>query len=150
MEDCKKCQGSKLSGRGTCRACVTALYWQSGRSGRGTLGPVSQHCIGSLAEVGGAHVGPVLMTHVCLCAGAVLNAAKRIQLNVNLKRNSKFSELKHIPEVTMLPIYYGEQTGKVTSDLANEFKEAVYAVKYGISGGVWALVGVAGRRGCIG
>jgi len=86
---------------------------------------------------------------VCVCAGAVLNAAKRIQLNINLKRSSKFSELKHIPDVTMLPIYFGEQTGKVTPDLANKFKEAVYAVKYGISGGMWALVGVAGRYGVL-
>lgn len=80
-----------------------------------------------------------------MCIGAVLNAAKRIQLNFNLKRSSQFPELKKVPDMTMLPIYYGEQTGKVTPKLANEFKAKVYAVKYGISGGVWALVGVAGR-----
>ena len=80
----------------------------------------------------------------CSYPGAVLNAAKRIQLNLNLKRSTMFTELKRVRDVTMLPIYYGEQTGKVTPDLANDFKEQVYAIKYGISAGVWALVGVAG------
>ena len=74
-----------------------------------------------------------------------MNAAKRIQLNLNLKRSSVLPEFENIPDVTMLPIYYAEQKGAVTAELANEFKDEVFTIRYGVVGGLWALVGVAGR-----
>ena len=72
-----------------------------------------------------------------------MKAEKRIQLNLLLKH------YKHIPEISdvkdvMLPIFYGSEEGSISPDLANEFKSAVYTVKYGVAGGVWALIGVAG------
>ena len=76
--------------------------------------------------------------------GVVMDAAKRIQLNLCLGRSNIFAELKKVRDRTMFPIYYVEQTGKITSSLASEFKNNVYAVKYGISWGIWAIVGLAG------
>lgn len=76
--------------------------------------------------------------------GASMNAAKRIQLNLKLDRSTIFSELKHVPDTTMLPIYYAEQRGIITASLANEFKDKVFTIRYGIMGTMWAVVGLAG------
>lgn len=73
-----------------------------------------------------------------------MNAAKRIQLNLKLDRSTIFSELKHVPDTTMLPIYYAEQRGIITASLANEFKDKVFTIRYGIMGTMWAVVGLAG------
>lgn len=80
----------------------------------------------------------------CDLTGAVLNAAKRIQLNMKLDRTD-FPEMKHLRDRTMLPIYYAEQTGAITTELANEFKDSVFTVRYGIMGSVWAVIGIAGE-----
>lgn len=74
-----------------------------------------------------------------------MNAAKRIQVNLKLDRYSKFEELKSLRETTMLPIYYAEQTGAVTSSLANEFKDTVFTIRYGVMGSLWAVMGLAGE-----
>lgn len=78
-------------------------------------------------------------------SGVVLNAAKRIQVNLNLVCSDLYQDLRNVRDVTMLPIYWAEQSGQVTPDEANQFKSTVYAIKYGISGGVWGLVGLAGE-----
>ncbi len=81
-----------------------------------------------------------------------MNAAKRIQLNLKLEQNSKIPELAHVHKSTMIPIYYAEQAGKVDAHLANEFKSEVFTVRYGVMGGLWAVMGLAGmshiRGGC--
>jgi len=74
-----------------------------------------------------------------------MNAAKRIQVNLKLDKDSSIPELKNIPKSTMLPIYYAEQRGAVTAELANEFKDTVFTVRYGILGTVWAITGLAGK-----
>ena len=79
-----------------------------------------------------------------LCAGAVMNAAKRIQVNLKLERNSKIPELAHVRESTMIPIYYAEQSGKVDAHLANDFKNEVFTVRYGVMGALWTVMGLAG------
>ncbi len=79
-----------------------------------------------------------------LFAGAVMNAAKRIQVNLHVQHNNELAELKHLQNSTMLPIYYAEQTGAVTADLANKFKSEVFAVRYGVMGSLWAIMGLAG------
>lgn len=80
-----------------------------------------------------------------MVVGAVMNAAKRIQFNMKLVRNPDIPEFANVPDRTMLPIFYAEQRGAVTTELANEFMEKVYTVKYGVSYGVWAVVGLAGE-----
>lgn len=78
-----------------------------------------------------------------------MNAAKRIQVNLKLTRSSIYPELENVPDDTMLPIYYAEQRGAVTTELANEFKDQVFTVRYGVLGALWAIVGVAGElSGC--
>lgn len=74
-----------------------------------------------------------------------MNAAKRIQVNLKLDRSNVLPELEGVRDSTMLPIYYAEQTGAVTTELANEFKSQVFTVRYGIMGGLWAVVGLAGE-----
>ena len=84
-----------------------------------------------------------------MCAGAVLDAAKRIQVNFRLTKHSDLPQLSSVADVTMLPMYWVAQTGTITPDLATKFKSTVYTVEEGISGGVWALTGVAGEGvGC--
>lgn len=75
-----------------------------------------------------------------------MNAAKRIQLNLKVDQSSHLAELENIPDSTTLPIYYAVQAGKVTPELANEFKDQVFTVRYGILGSLWALLGVAGEN----
>ena len=75
--------------------------------------------------------------------GAVLKAEKRIQLNLLLQHCKNLPEIKDVPDV-MLPIFYGSEEGSISPNLANEFKSVVYSVKYGVTGGVWAVVGLAG------
>ena len=45
----------------------------------------------------------------------------------------------------MLPIFYGSEEGSISPELANDFKSAVYTVKYGVTGGIWAAIGLAGQ-----
>lgn len=80
----------------------------------------------------------------CVHLGAVLDAAKRIQVNLRLTQYSHLSELAKVPPVTMLPVYWVAQVGTITPELASEFKSAVYSVEYGIEGGMWAITGIAG------
>ena len=75
-----------------------------------------------------------------------MNVAKRIQLNFQLNQSNDIPELKNLPDVTMLPIFYAEQRGIITESSAKEFRDKVYGIINGISGGVWALVGLAGER----
>lgn len=72
-----------------------------------------------------------------------MNAAKRIQVNLKLVPNSDLPEISDVRE-TMLPIYYAEQAGAVTADLATDFKTAVFTVRYGVMGALWAVMGLAG------
>ena len=72
-----------------------------------------------------------------------MKAEKRIQLNLLLKHYKKIPEIAHVQDV-MLPIFYVSEEGSVSPDLANEFKSAVYTVKYGVTGGIWAVIGLAG------
>ena len=56
---------------------------------------------------------------------------------------------KYLPEIAtlrdvMVPIFYASEQGSISPDLANEFKSAVYTVKYGVTGSIWAVIGVAG------
>ena len=80
----------------------------------------------------------------------MLDAAKRIQVNFRLTKQG-LPQLSRLADVTMLPMYWVAQTGTITPDLATKFKSTVYTVEEGISGGVWALTGVAGEgvRGVI-
>lgn len=79
-----------------------------------------------------------------LFLGAVLKAEKRIQLNLLLQQCKYLPEIEKIPEV-MLPIFYASEEGSISPDLANDFKSAVYTVKYGVTGGIWAAIGLAGQ-----
>jgi hypothetical protein len=45
----------------------------------------------------------------------------------------------------MLPIFYVSEEGSISPELANDFKSAVYTVKYGVTGGIWAAIGLAGQ-----
>ena len=75
--------------------------------------------------------------------GAVLKAEKRIQLNLFLQKYKELPEISDVPNV-MIPIFYAAEEGSISPDLANEFKSAVYTVKYGVTGGIWAVIGLAG------
>lgn len=75
--------------------------------------------------------------------GAVLDAAKRIQVNLRLTRFSDLPQLSSLRDLTMLPVYWVAQTGTITPDLAAKFKSSVYTVEEGISGGVWGVTGLA-------
>ena len=79
-----------------------------------------------------------------LFLGAVLKAEKRIQLNFLLQQCKYLPEIEKIPNV-MLPIFYGSEEGSISPELANDFKSAVYTVKYGVTGGIWAAIGLAGQ-----
>ena len=72
-----------------------------------------------------------------------MNAAKRIQVNLKLQRNSDLPEVSQVRD-TMFPVYYAEQAGAVTADLANQFKDQVFSVRYGVMGALWAVMGLAG------
>ena len=86
----------------------------------------------------------VHLSSIIIQTGAVLKAAKRIQLNVRLQRYS-VPEFSSVTEGLMLPVWYASEEGGVTTDLANEFKSAVYTVEYGVDGGVFAAIGLAGE-----
>lgn len=81
----------------------------------------------------------ILYVHV----GAVLKAEKRIQLNLLLTHYKYLPEIAAVRDV-MLPIFYASEQGSISPDLANEFKSAVYTVKYGVTGSIWAVIGVSG------
>ena len=85
-----------------------------------------------------------LVLLITLFIGAVLKAEKRIQLNLLLQKCKYLPEVEEIPNV-MLPIFYGSEEGSISPDLANDFKSAVYTVKYGVTGGIWAAIGCAGQ-----
>ena len=72
-----------------------------------------------------------------------MKAEKRIQLNLLLKQYKRLPDISKVKNV-MLPIFYGCEEGSISPDLADEFKSAVYTVKYGVTGGIWAVVGLAG------
>ena len=78
-----------------------------------------------------------------LFPGAVLKAEKRIQLNLLFQHCNYLPEIEKISDV-MLPIFYVSEEGSVSPDLANDFKSVVYTVKYGVTGGLWAAIGLAG------
>ena len=46
----------------------------------------------------------------------------------------------------MLPVFWASEEGSLTLSLANKFKEEVYGVEYAIEGGVFAAIGLAGKR----
>ncbi len=73
-----------------------------------------------------------------------MKAEKRIQLNLLLQQCKYLPEIERIPNV-MLPIFYGSEEGSISPELANDFKSAVYTVKYGVTGGIWAAIGLAGQ-----
>ncbi len=84
---------------------------------------------------------------VCVCVGAVLDAAKRLQVNLRLTRFS-LPQLSSLMDITMLPVYWVAQTGKIPSDLAQEFRTKVYGLVDEISGGVYGLIGFSGKLVC--
>ena len=77
--------------------------------------------------------------------GAVLSAAKRIQISLHLQSYKDLPELKNLKPELMLPIFWASEDGNITTSLANEFKSAVYSVEYGISGGMLAAIVLAGE-----
>ena len=72
-----------------------------------------------------------------------MKAEKRIQLNLLLTHYKYLPEISDVRNV-MLPIFYASEEGSISPDLANDFKSAVYTVKYGVTGGIWAIIGLAG------
>lgn len=101
---------------------------------------------GYLENVTGLHPNPAIHdSHLDVepITGAVLKAEKRIQLNFLLQQCKFLPEIEKIPNV-MLPIFYGSEEGSISPELANDFKSAVYTVKYGVTGGIWAAIGLAG------
>jgi len=58
--------------------------------------------------------------------GAVLGAAKRLQLNAYL-----FDLFLLYPNVTnvYMPVFWAEESGTLTSDLAEQFKDAIYTAE---------------------
>ncbi len=48
----------------------------------------------------------------------------------------------------MLPVYWVAQTGKIPSDLAQQFSSTVYGAEEEISGGVYGVIGVSGKLIC--
>ena len=72
-----------------------------------------------------------------------MKAEKRIQLNFLLQKYKHLPEIENIPDV-MMPMFYASEEGSISPDLANEFKSVVYTVKYGVTGGIWAAIGLAG------
>jgi lysosome membrane protein 2 len=76
--------------------------------------------------------------------GAVMRAAKRIQINLRLVRNSDFVETEKIMPLLMMPVFWASEEGSLTKSLANKFKKKVYVAKYGMEGAVWGGVGLGG------
>ena len=75
----------------------------------------------------------------------MLSAAKRIQLNLQLVECKYLPEIEKIRPETMLPIFYASEQGGVTEPLANELKEKVYNIEYGLLGGIFGLIGLLGE-----
>lgn len=75
----------------------------------------------------------------------MLSAAKRIQLNLQLVECKYLPEIEKIRPATMFPIFYASEQGGVTESLANEFKEKVYDIEYGLLGGIFGLIGLLGE-----
>ncbi len=78
--------------------------------------------------------------------GEVLDAAKKLQVNLRLTRFSALPHLSSLRDVTMLPVYWVSQTGTIPANLAAEFAAKVYGVEDGIRGGVYAVTGLAGEH----
>lgn len=76
--------------------------------------------------------------------GAVIRAAKRIQINLQLKRTNHFRETEDIMPQLMMPVFWASEEGSLTHSLANKFKGKVYGPKYGMEAGVWGGVGLGG------
>jgi len=45
----------------------------------------------------------------------------------------------------MLPVFYGCEEGGITEPLAEEFRQKVYSIEYGILGGIFGVIGVLGE-----
>ena len=74
--------------------------------------------------------------------GAVLGAARRLQINV-LVRNYNTSHAGGFWNVSggwlMVPVFWATEEGNITAELASEFKNKVFGVTTGIS---WAIIGL--------
>ncbi|XP_011408057.2 PREDICTED: lysosome membrane protein 2-like [Amphimedon queenslandica] len=59
--------------------------------------------------------------------GAVLHAAKRLQINIQLKQYEDIPDLSHLPiNTTYLPLLWVEETGSLNESIASTFRDTVY------------------------
>lgn len=77
--------------------------------------------------------------------GAVVDAHKKLQLNILLRRYEYMVPYSSLPdEEVMIPIFWASEQGTITPSLANEFKKTVYGAKYGLVGAFFVVLGIAG------
>ena len=66
-------------------------------------------------------------------------------MNLRLQRYKYLPEIAKIPPNVMLPVFYACEEGGISQPLADEFKEKVYSIEYGILGGIFGVIGVLGE-----
>lgn len=57
--------------------------------------------------------------------GALMQAAKRIQLNIEIQKVADIPRTGKVPHV-LLPLFYANESAVITADLADDFKSQVY------------------------
>lgn len=73
--------------------------------------------------------------------GLVINAAKRLQFNIELQSSNTIESMQFLTNNILCPIYWASETGGMSENQAEEMKDTLFLFLNGVQTGIWILMG---------